>query len=264
MPSAFVLFSALWGPFRNNTDLRVYFYRRVATLAKEKNRARDARLKAAKEATSNRSNHRTLKSGPLLEKNGGKTQKRSIRTSVALAEDDNGIDVEPNGEEDDPTQVKMRARMEAAMHDAEDEGTEEPEGDSDADADADAEGLDGDFAFGEDDSITYEDEDGDGESEEISEDDEEMKDPEDEDDKKEHRSSIGPVRKRKGEEGSLSLSPEYGMSSSAVDYLPDELFAQAAAAITTRVQKPTDSKTKEVKRRKRSRRKVNSKDLIIG
>ena len=267
MPSAFVLFSALWVPFRNNTDLRVYFYHRVATLAKEKNRARDARLKAAKEATNNRSNNRSLKSGPtLLEKNGGKTQKRSIRTSVALAEDDNGIDVEPNGEEDDPTQVRMRARMEAAMHDAEDEGTEEPEGDSDADADA--EGLDGDFAFGEDDSITYEDEDGDGdgdgESEEISEDDEEMNDPEDEDDKKQHRSGIGPVRKRKEEEGSLLLSPEYGTTSSTVGYLPDELFAQAAAAITARAQKPTDSKTEEVKRRKRSRRKVKSKDLIIG
>jgi len=258
MPSAFVLLSALWVSFCN-TDTCVNFYRRVATLAKEKNRARDARLKTAKEATNNRSNNHTFKSDPSLDKNGRKTQKRSKRKSVALSEDDNGIDVEQNGEEDDPTQMRMRARMEAAMHDAEDEGTEEPEGPSDADVDA--EGLDGDFAFGDDDSITYEDDHEDGESEGISVNDEEMKDPEDEDDN-EYRSSIGPVGKRKEEE--RPLSPQYGMTSSTVGYLPDQLFAQAAAAITARVPKPTDSKTKEVERRKRSRRKVKSKDLIIG
>ena len=190
-------------------------------------------------------------------------------------DDDNRIDVEPNGgeeeEDDDPTQQRIRTRMESAMHDAEGEGTtEESEGLlSDIDAE---EGLDGDFAFGEDDSIAYEDE----ELEEISADDEEMKGPEDEEDEEddendeEYGTGIGapsgtpPAKKRK--EGEKPLSPEYRVTSSGLDYLPDEFFTQAATAIiTARVQKPTDSKTNEGKRKKkRSRRKVKSKDLIIG
>ena len=203
-----------------------------------------------------------------------------MRKSVVLPEDDddNRIDVEPNGEEeeeeeeeeDDPTQKRIRTRMESAMHDAEGEGTtEESEG---LLSDVDAESLDGDFAFGEDDSIAYEDE----ELEEISADDEEMKGPEDEEDDEddendeEYGTGIGaprgapPAKKRK--EGAKPLSPEHGVTSSGLDYLPDEFFTQAATAIiTARVQKPTDSKTKEGKRKKkRSRQKVKSKDLIIG
>jgi hypothetical protein len=239
------------GSFLKDTDICVIFCRRVAKLAKDKNRARDAWLKAAKEATNNRSFEADSSSG----KNGGKMQTRTMRKS-----DDNRIDVEPNEEDNDPTQKRIRTRMEAAMLDAEgegtDTGTEEPEGLSDDDA----EGLDGDFAFGEDDSIAYED----VELEEISVDDEEMKDPEEEEEEywtgigSRPRSSGAPPASRERKEGD-------GRTSSNLDYLPDELFAQAAAAITARVQKTTDSKTKEVKRKKRtSRQKVKSKDLIIG
>ena len=174
-----------------------------------------------------------------------------MRKSGALPEDDR-IAVGPNGEEDDLTPKRIRIPIESAMHDAESEGTENP-----GLSDANAEGLDGDFAFGEDDSIADED----GEQEDISVGDEEMKDPEE-------WTGIGalggasPARKRNG--GEESLSSEYGVTSSNPDYLPDELFAQAAAGITARVQKPTDSKTKEVKRKKSRRQKVRSKDLIIG
>ena len=278
------------GTLFNTTDICVNFCRRVARLSKDKNRARDARLKAAKEAT----NPRSFEPDPSSEKKSGKTQKkRSMRKSVVLPEDDdNRIDVEPNGEEeeaeeeeeeeeeDDPTQKRIRTRMESAMHDAEGEGTtEESEG---LLSDVDVEGLDGDFAFGEDDSIAYEDE----ELEEIPADDEEMKGPaeededEDEDDEdededededdEEYGTGIGapsgtpPAKKRK--EGEKPLSPEHGVTSSGLDYLPDEFFTQAATAIiTARVQKPADSKTKDGKRKKkRNRQKVKSKDLIIG
>ena len=208
-----------------------------------------------------------------------------MRKSVGLPEDEeNRIDgVEPNEEEEEeeddlsPTQKRIRTRMESAMYDAEgEEGTEESEGLSDVDVDA--EGLDGDFAFGDEDSIAYEDE----ELGERSADDEEMKDPEEEEDddddddddeeeeEAEYRTGIGapsgipPVKKKK--EGENRLPSEYGVTSSGLDYLPDEFFTQAATAITARVQtqKPTDSKTKEGKRKKRNRHTGKSKDLIIG
>ena len=238
-----------------NTDTCVNFCRRVAKLAKDKNRARDARLKrAAKEAT----NTRSFELDPSSETNGGKMQRRSMRKPVALpTEDDNRIDVEPDEEEEDPTQKRIRMRMEAAMHDAESEGRSDAD---DADADADAEGLDGDFAAYEDDE--------DEELEEISvDDDEEMKELEEDE---EYSTGIGrprprprPRSKRNEREEEEPLSPENGMALGNLDYLPDEVFAQAAAAITGRVQ---NSKTKDVTRKKkrRSRHKVKSKDLIIG
>jgi len=264
MPSALVFLSVLWVPCYN-TDTCVNFCRRVAKLAKDKNRARDARLKkAAKEAT----NTRSFELDPSSETNGGKTQRRSMRKPVALpTDDDNRIDVEPDEEEEDPMQKRIQTRMEAAMHDAESEGTEEPEGRSDAGADADvdidAEGLDGDFA-------AYEDDDEELEEISVDDDDEEMKEPEEDE---EYSTGIGRPRtrtrirpKRNEREEEEPLSPENGMTLGNLDYLPDEIFAQAAAAITERVQNSADSKTKEVTRRKKrkSRHKMKSKDLIIG
>ena len=46
-------------------------------------------------------------------------------------------------------------------------------------------------------------------------------------------------------------------------YLPDELFAQAATATTTRVEKPTSGWAKAVERKKRTRRRVRAKNLVI-
>ena len=48
-------------------------------------------------------------------------------------------------------------------------------------------------------------------------------------------------------------------------YLPDELFAQAAAAITvTWVQSPTCARAKAMERKKRNRQRVIAKDLVVG
>ena len=254
-------------------------------LAKDKNRARDARLKAAKEAT-NKDSH-SIEFHLSSQENGGKKKKGLLRGPVGSlpppegnsGSEDPMTDVGPNEEEEeeDPDQRRIRVRMEAAMHDAEGEDTGP---DSDGLSGSDVEGLDGDFAFsageGEADSIVA---DGDVELEEISGDDEEMKDPEAEDDEyddAEWADSIGinggtggrggdslPARKRKrGEEAPPRGSPT---SLGNPDYLPDELFTQAAAAITAReVRRPTDSKAKEVKKKKRNQKRTKSKDLLVG
>lgn len=250
-------------------------------LAKDKNRARDARLKAAKEAT-NRDSH-SIESNLSSQENGEKKKKGLLRGLVGLlpppeGSEDPMTDVGPNEEEEeeDPEQRRIRMRMEAAMHDAEGEDTG-----------PDSDGLsgssqNGDFAFsagegeGEVDSIVA---DGDAELEEISGDDEEMKDPEAEDDEYddvEWAGSIGinvgtggrcrdslPARKRKRGED----APPRGSQTSLgdPDYLPDELFTQASAAIAAReVRRPTDSKAKEVKKKKRNQKRTKSKDLVVG
>jgi hypothetical protein len=236
------------------------FYYRVAKLAKDKNRARDARLKAAKEATNNRS----IEPDPSLEgKNGREKKKGSLRKPEDGTDDEESrIDVDPNEDEEDPTQERIRKGMEAVMHDAAGTGTEGP-------GPSDPESLDGDFVSGAD-------EDEDGGPEEASADDEEMKDPEaEEEDNGEWTGIIGrsgsaaPTRTRdRGEEEWLSLESRV-VSSSNPDYLPEEVFAQAAAAITARRQDAADSKAKEGKRkrkrkRKRNREKAKAKDLLIG
>jgi len=80
-----------------------------------------------------------------------------------------GPNEEEEAEEEDTTLKGIRVRMKAAMHDASEGTTEEPEGLSDGDGDAEA--LDGDFALGED-----------RELEGVLADDKEMKDPEPHDD----------------------------------------------------------------------------------
>jgi len=119
-------------------------------------------------------------------------------------------------------------RMEAALPDTPvEEGTTE-------------EALDGDFALGEYVSIAGED----GELEGISVDDEEMKDPEADD----------------GDDDRADL-PESRMYLGDPGYLPDEIFAQAAAAITARVENPTGARGKAVEREQRNRKWVRSMDF---
>ena len=291
MPSAFFFLSTSCASFHNTGICVKKNCCRVAKRAKDKNRARDARLKAAKGATNRNRNSRAIESNPSEEQNGGKKRNRALRKPVDVLppppkgdceSEDRMIDVEPNGaeeedEDEDPTQTRIRMRMEAAMHDVEGEGASP---DPDGLSDSDAEGLDGDFAFGagegEDDSIA------DGEAElETSGEDEEMKNPGAEDEDEDGGDaewtgsggiSVGvggpgrdslPARKRKRGEEALPLGSRAALGNP--DYLPDELFAQAAGAVTARVvPKPTGSKAKEVKRKKRNQKRTKSKDLVIG
>jgi len=229
------------------TFVEFFWGYRVAKRAKDKNRARDARLKAAKEEATN---NRSAESDPSLEKHGGGRKERSVRGRRPLPEaeedgdDDEGrVDVEPNEEEEDPMQKRIRVRMETAMHDAEEdgEGLSDEDEDEDEDDDDDAEALDGDFALGEDASITDEE----GELEGMSVDDEEIKDAEADDDDDEWA----------GLPGSRTSVVDPG-------YLPDEIFAQAAAAITA--QQPRGGRAKAVERKKRNRKRVRAKDLVVG
>ena len=159
-------------------------------------------MKAAKEESTN---NRSTESDPSSEKHGGKKKERSLREDNG--DDEERVDVGPNEEEEDPRQKRIQVRMETAMHDAS-EPTEEPEELSDDDDDVEA--LDGDFALGEYASIAGED----GGLEGISVDDEEMKDPEADDDDDE-----------------WADLPGYRTSLCSPGFLPDDLFARAAAAI---------------------------------